>query len=127
MEATLALVVGALVTMSILLVLRRTLISIVVGLLLLGNGTNLLVFTMGRLVRAAPPLVDVGAAAPTEPFANPLPQAFVLTAIVINFGLMAFTLILMRRAHEVLGAVDPGALSIPDAAFARDEPAEEAP
>lgn len=116
MDGLVALVVGALVTMSILLVLRRTLISVVVGLLLLGNGTNLLVFTMGRLARAAPPLVEAGASAPVEPFANPLPQAFVLTAIVINFGLMAFSLILMRRAHEVLGSVDPSALRVPDSA-----------
>lgn len=122
MDGLIALVVGALVAMSILLVLRRTLFSVVVGLLLLGNGTNLLVFTMGRLARAAPPLVHAGASAPDEPFANPLPQAFVLTAIVINFGLMAFSLILMRRAYEVLGSVDPSALRAPDPAFS-EEPA----
>lgn len=114
METALACVVGVLVSMAMLLVLRRTLISLVIGLLLLGNAVNLLVITMGRLTRAAPALVPEGAHAPELPFANPLPQAFVLTAIVINFGLMAFSLVLMVRAHDVLGSVDPDALRGPE-------------
>lgn len=117
MENALAWIVGALVAMGVLLMLRRSIVSLVVGLLLLGNAVNLLVMAMGRLTRGAPPLVLADATTPPEPFANPLPQAFVLTAIVISFGLMAFSLVLMLRVHEALGSGDPDALRAPE-----DEP-----
>lgn len=114
MEVVLAYVVGALVTLAVLLLLRRSLVSVVVGLLVLGNAVNLLIMTMGRLTRAAPPLVEAGAVLPEEPFANPLPQAFVLTAIVINFGLLAFSLVLTASARAIAGTVDPHELAGPE-------------
>ncbi len=114
MEVALAGVVAFMVTMAMLMALRRTLVSLVIGLLVLGNAVNLLVMATGRLTREAPPLVPPGASAPELPFANPLPQAFVLTAIVINFGLMAFSLVLMLRSDDVLGSLDPDVLRGPE-------------
>jgi len=90
---------------SFYLLLRRSLLRFVIGLILLSNGVNLVLFTMGRLTRAEPPVIPKGAKVPPEPFANPLPQALILTAIVISFGLLAFTLVLVYRnfgANEVI-------------------------
>lgn len=106
METWLALVVGILFATGIYLVLRRNLLKLIFGLVLLSNAVNLLIFTVGRLVRASPALVPPGQTVPLEPFANPLPQALVLTAIVIGFGLVAFALVLLYRAYQSLGTVD---------------------
>jgi multicomponent Na+:H+ antiporter subunit C len=80
----------------------RDLVSIAVGLALLGSAVNLFVFAAGRLGQAAPPLVAAGAAAPLAAVANPVPQALVLTAIVIGFAFACFgiALALALAAHD---------------------------
>lgn len=110
MEALLALAFGALLAGGTYLLLARTLLRVAVGLLLLGNAANLAIFAAGRVLGRAPPVVEPGAAALAEGAANPLPQALVLTAIVISFGLTAFTLVLVHAAHRAYGTVDPDAL-----------------
>ena len=97
MEQITAIVSGAMIAGSFYLLMRRSLLRFVIGLIMLSNGVNLLIFTMGRLTRAVPPVIPKGAKVPPEPFANPLPQALILTAIVISFGLLAFTLVLVYR------------------------------
>jgi multicomponent Na+:H+ antiporter subunit C len=97
MEQVIAIVAGAMLAASFYLLMRRSLLRFVIGLILLSNGVNLVIFTMGRLTRAEPPVIPKGAKVPAEPFANPLPQALILTAIVISFGLLAFTLVLVSR------------------------------
>jgi len=97
MEQITAIVSGVMLAASFYLLMRRSLLRFVIGLILLSNGVNLLIFTMGRLTRAQPPVIPKGAKLPPEPFANPLPQALILTAIVISFGLLAFTLVLVYR------------------------------
>ena len=87
MELPLALVVGAIVAGGLYLVMQRNLLRFVFGLILLSGGVNLLLFTAGRPTRGAPPLVPEGAYAPVGAVANALPQALILTAIVIGFGL----------------------------------------
>ena len=106
MEALLALASGALYAAGIYLMLRRRLAQLIIGLGLLSNGTNLLIFTAGGLTRGRPPVVPEGAAALEEPYADPVPQALVLTAIVIGFGLLAFSLVLAHRVHETVGTDD---------------------
>ena len=106
METVLALVIGALYATGFYLLVRRSVIKMVLGLSLLANGANLLIFTMGRLVRGRPPYVPVGATQPALPFADPIPQALILTAIVIGFGLQAFALVLIRRTYLVVGSDD---------------------
>jgi multicomponent Na+:H+ antiporter subunit C len=106
MEILLALVIGGLFAAGVYMLLRRSLVKLVVGLILLGHGANLLIFLMGRLTPGQVPLVPAGATQPVEPFADPLPQALVLTAIVIGFGLQAFALVLVRRLYQAVRTDD---------------------
>jgi multicomponent Na+:H+ antiporter subunit C len=103
MELLVALVVGGLYAGGIFLLLRPSPMKLVIGLAMLSNAVNLLIFVAGGLVRGQPPLVQTGALRPAEPFADPLTQALILTAIVIAFAVLAFTLVLFRRAAETLG------------------------
>ncbi len=105
MEILLALAAGALYAAGIYLMLRRRLAQLIIGLGLLSNGTNLLIFTAGGLTRGRPPVVPAGEAL-TQPYADPVPQALVLTAIVIGFGLLAFSLVLAHRVHAAGGTDD---------------------
>jgi multicomponent Na+:H+ antiporter subunit C len=91
--------------------LRRRLAQLIVGLGLLSNGTNLLIFTAGGLTRARPPIIPEGQTAMTAAFADPVPQSLVLTAIVIGFGVLAFSLVLAHRVHAMTGSDDIDHLS----------------
>jgi multicomponent Na+:H+ antiporter subunit C len=84
---------------------------LVLGLVLLSHGANLLIFTAGGLTRAQPPVVPPGATTPPVPAADPLPQALILTAIVISFGVLAFALVLFHRAYQTIGTDDPDELA----------------
>ena len=106
MEVLLALTSGVLYAAGIYLMLRRRLAQLIIGLGLLSNGTNLLIFSAGGLTRARPPVVPQGAATLVGPYADPVPQALVLTAIVIGFGLLAFSLVLAHRVHVTVGTDD---------------------
>lgn len=106
MTVALAVVIGGLYAAALYLMLRRSMARLIVGLALLTNATNLLIFVTGGLTRAAPALVPEGASAPVPPVADPLPQALILTAIVIGFGLLAFTMVLALRAYRVTGSDD---------------------
>ena len=114
METVLALVIGALYAAGFYLMVRRSVIKMVLGLSLLGQGANLLIFAMGRLVRGRPPYIPEGATAPAIPFADPIPQALIPTAIVIGFGLQAFALVLVRRAYLVIGSDDMDKMTTSD-------------
>jgi multicomponent Na+:H+ antiporter subunit C len=105
-EVVLALASGVLYAAGIYLMLRRRLAQLIIGLGLLSNGTNLLIFTAGGLTRAQPPVVPDGAQSLVEPYADPVPQALVLTAIVIGFGLLAFSVVLAHRVHATVGTDD---------------------
>lgn len=111
MEVPLALAVGAIVAGALYLILQRNLLRFVFGLILLSGGVNLLLFTAGRPTRGAPPLIPDGAYAPVAAAANALPQALILTAIVIGFGLTSFALVLLLRAYERLGTLATDALT----------------
>src|SRR5574338_1140117 len=106
MEGVLALVAGVLYAAGIYLMLRRRLAQLIIGLGLLSNGTNLLIFTAGGLTRGHPPVVPADATQLAPPYADPVPQALVLTAIVIGFGLLAFSLVLAHRVHATVGTDD---------------------
>jgi multicomponent Na+:H+ antiporter subunit C len=106
MEGLLALASGVLYAAGIYMMLRRRLAQLIIGLGLLSNGTNLLIFTAGGLTRARPPVVPEGAEVLEQPYADPVPQALVLTAIVIGFGLLAFSLVLTDRVHDTAATDD---------------------
>jgi multicomponent Na+:H+ antiporter subunit C len=96
MIATIALVVFVTVTVGVYLTLSRDLFRVVLGVAMVGSAANLVLFAAGRLGPTAPAVVPVGQAALADA-ANPLPQALVLTAIVIGFALVCFALVLMLR------------------------------
>ncbi len=106
MEVLMALASGVVYAAGIYLMLRRRLVQLIIGLGLLSNGTNLLIFTAGSLTRARPPVLPEGAERLVSPYADPVPQALVLTAIVIGFGLLAFSLVLAHRVHAAGGTDD---------------------
>ncbi len=106
METILALAVGGLYAAAIYMMLRRSIAKFIIGLVLLSHATHLLIFTIGRTVRGAPPLIAPEAEQLFAPFADPLPQALILTAIVISFGVQAFALVLVKRVYQTQGTGD---------------------
>jgi multicomponent Na+:H+ antiporter subunit C len=106
MDSALALLTGVFVAAGTYLLLSRALIRMLMGVLVLGNGINLLIFTAGRLARGAVPIVPPGLEQAVGPIANPLPQALILTAIVIGFAIFSFLLVLVYRAYQVLNCDD---------------------
>jgi multicomponent Na+:H+ antiporter subunit C len=106
MTLIMSLVIGALFTGGLYMILRRSLVRIIVGLLLLSNAINLMIFTTGQLTPGRPPLIPLDADQITPPFADPLPQALVLTAIVISFGVIAFAIVLIRQTYTMVGSDD---------------------
>lgn len=114
MESVFAVVVGVLYATGIYLMVRRSIVKTIFGLALLGNGANLLIFTVGRLTAGRPPYVPAGELAPLLPVADPLPQALILTAIVIGFGVQAFALVLIKRVYQTVGSDDVDAMTTTD-------------
>ncbi len=106
MALLLALLVGLLFGAAAYLMLGRNFVRYLFGLVLLGTAANLLLFVVGGLTPAEPAIVPEGLEGPDEVLANALPQALILTAIVISFALLAFALVLSVRAYRDLGTVD---------------------
>ncbi len=99
MNLLVAIVVAALVGGGVFLVLRTRVFSVILGLMLLGYGVNLFLLATGRLRTLVPPILIEGITA----YADPLPQALVLTAIVIGFGMTAFLVALALRERHLTG------------------------
>ncbi|WP_419886907.1 Na(+)/H(+) antiporter subunit C [Neobacillus niacini] len=99
MEILMAIVIGILFTTATYLMLSKSLLRIIVGTGLLSHGAHLLILTMGGLKRGSAPILGGNA----ESYTDPLPQALILTAIVISFGVTAFFLVLAYRAYQELG------------------------
>lgn len=111
-ETWLALVVGVLYAAGVYMMLRRSVVKLLVGIALLSHAANLLVFSAAGVVRGRAPVLDAaGVAAPGT--ADPLPQALVLTAIVIGFGVLAFAIALLHRAHQETATDDVDRLEAP--------------
>ncbi len=98
MEALIALAIGTLTGCGVYLVLRARSFPVVLGLTLLSYAVNLFLFATGRLVIGQPPVIGASGV-----YTDPLPQALVLTAIVIGFGMTAFVIMLSLRARAELG------------------------
>lgn len=101
MELVLALGVGVVAACGVYLLLRARTFSVVLGLSLISYATNLFLFGVGRITVGAPPIYDASAGAVA--YADPIPQALVLTAIVIGFAMTAFVVVLALVAHRRLG------------------------
>lgn len=106
MQIELAIIVGMLFSVGVYMILRRNLIKLIIGLVFISHAANLMIFTAAGIQRGNPPLIDEGQKLPLAPFADPLPQALILTAIVISFGVTAFTVVLFQRVYQSLGTDD---------------------
>ena len=105
METPLILLDGFFFAAAIYLMLSRHIVRILIGVALLGNAVNLLLFVAGRVTREVPPVIASGDTLPAGA-ANPLPQALILTAIVISFSFFAFLMVLGYRAWQALETDD---------------------
>jgi len=106
MQTLCAVLAGIMVAAAVYLILDRNLIRFIFGLVLAGNAINLLIFATGRLASRRPPLIPDTMTVGPALFANALPQALILTAIVIGFALLSFVFILFYRAYQALGTVE---------------------
>lgn len=112
MEIAVIALIGVFLAVAIFLLLSRSLIRMLLGLAILGNGVNLLILVCGRLTRIIPPIVPERLTTPAGPVANPLPQALILTAIVIGFAMFTFLLVLVYRAYQTIGTDDTDAMRL---------------
>ncbi|WP_119677931.1 Na+/H+ antiporter subunit C [Indioceanicola profundi] len=106
METILAITVGVLVAGSVYMLMSPNVLRMVFGVILISNAVNLAIFLLGGLSLGEPPLIAAHDKVLAVPYSNPLPQALILTAIVIGFGLLAFALVLVYRAYQELGTLD---------------------
>lgn len=105
MEILLSILTGILYTVGVYLILRRSILKFIIGIIFISNATNLLVFISAGIVAGSPVFVNENTKGDSI-ITDPLPQALVLTAIVIGFGLVVFTLALKYKFFSVTGTDD---------------------
>lgn len=103
MEIVFALAIGVLTTCGVWLLLRPRTFQVIMGLALLSYAVNLFIFGMGRLVSDRPPIIRGANAPDPSLYADPVPQALVLTAIVIGFATTALFLVVMIASRGLTG------------------------
>lgn len=106
MENLLPIAIGILFGCGSYLVMRRNIVRVLLGIMLISQAANLLIFAGAGLTRSRPPIIPDGAVTLVAPYADPLPQALVLTAIVIGFAVLVFAISLVLRAYEKTGSDD---------------------
>ncbi|PKP02959.1 MAG: Na+/H+ antiporter subunit C [Bacteroidetes bacterium HGW-Bacteroidetes-9] len=106
METLLAFVIGLLYAAGVYLLLRRSIVKLILGIMFLSHATNLLIFVAGGLHKGQPQFTADGVNAVVFNPTDPLPQALILTAIVIGFGITAFFLALIYRFYQATGTED---------------------
>lgn len=112
MALAVAIIVGVLFAGGIYLLLERNLFEILLGIALLSHGTNVLLISMSGWDRDnLPPILEEGITDPAM-YVDPLPQALILTAIVIGFALLSFLMVLAARTYEATGTLE--ATEMPD-------------
>lgn len=100
MEVALAGLIALFFAVAVYLLLSKSIIRMLLGVTVIGNAINLTIFTIGRLTPEIPPIIGPGQYVPLEGSANPLPQALILTAIVIGFGTTALLLVVAIKAYQ---------------------------
>ncbi|WAC25725.1 Na+/H+ antiporter subunit C [Ancylobacter sp. SL191] len=103
MEMILALGIGIFAASGVWLILRPRTYQVIIGLSLISYGVNLFIFSMGRVKLDAPPILTKGGVGDPAALADPLPQALVLTAIVIGFAMTALFLVVLLAARGRTG------------------------
>lgn len=113
MELVLVILIGILYAAGVFMILRRSMVKLLLGILLLGNATNLLIFLLGNLKKGKPPVIPPSLKMFKDVYADPIPQALILTAIVISFGLTAFAIVLLKRVYVLVDSDDLDDLNTP--------------
>lgn len=103
MELILSLAIGVLAGSGVWLLLRPRTFQVIMGLSLMSYAVNLFIFGMGRVRLGVPPVIDIELPAEASQYADPLPQALVLTAIVIGFATLALFLVVLLAARGLSG------------------------
>lgn len=106
MDLWLSILAGTLVAGGSYLMMSGAMLRFLLGLVLISNAVNLIIFVTGRMTYAGAPFISKAIGVLESDAANPVPQALILTAIVIGFGLFAFTLALALRAYTEMGTDD---------------------
>ncbi|GGC52968.1 cation:proton antiporter [Pedobacter quisquiliarum] len=114
MELLLVLLIGVLYSAGVYLILRRSMVRLLLGIMLLGNATNLLIFLFGNITKGKPPIIKADLKVFEEIYADPVPQALILTAIVISFGLTSFAIVLLKRVYALINSDDLDDLNTPE-------------
>lgn len=114
MELLLIILLGLLYAAGVYLILRRSMVKLLFGILLLGSGTNLLIFLLGGITKGKPPVIAEDAKLLQDIFADPVPQALILTAIVISFAMIAFAIVLLKRVYALVNSDDLDDLNTPE-------------
>ncbi|SFB92356.1 multicomponent Na+:H+ antiporter subunit C [Parapedobacter composti] len=114
MELVFVILIGVLYAGGIFMLLRRSMVRLLIGIALLGNGANLLIFLLGGITKGKPPVIGDAARVFTDIYADPIPQALILTAIVISFGLQAFAIVLLKRVYVLVNSDDLDDLNTPE-------------
>ncbi len=103
MELILSMAIGVLAGSGVWLLLRPRTFQVIIGLSLISYAVNLFIFSMGRVTLGAPPVIDTELSVNMINYADPLPQALVLTAIVIAFATTALFLVVLLAARGMTG------------------------
>ncbi len=106
MEIVIPLLAAVLTTFGVYLMMNTNMVKFLFGLILFSNAANVIIFSAGRLTVGHPPFIPKGHEVPLTDVANALPQALILTALVIGFGLLSFALVLAYRAYQEIGTLD---------------------
>ena len=122
MEFAMASAIGVLTAVGVYLILRARTFDMILGMTFLSYATNLLIFSSGRLAQGKPPVLREGVAAELGNYTDPLPQALVLTAIVIAFAMTAVSIVLAMRNRG-----DNGSDHVDASADEQEEVADQAP
>ncbi|WP_226656767.1 Na(+)/H(+) antiporter subunit C [Pseudalkalibacillus hwajinpoensis] len=99
MEIIMSVLAGMLFTAGVYMILQKQILKIIIGTALLSHGAHLFIITMGKLNRGKPPILSEGVTS----YVDPLPQALILTSIVISFGVTSFLLVLAYRTYQTNG------------------------
>lgn len=114
MDVVYSIITGLLYSVGVYLLLHRGMVKMVLGIMVLGYATNLFIFLTARITKGLPAIIPVNSEVITGVSADPVPQALILTAIVIGFGIQAFAIVLIRRVFLVTRTSDMDTLNSTD-------------
>lgn len=106
MEIVLPILTGFLYAVGFYFLLHRSFIKLIIGIIIFAHASNLFVFVAGGIMRGGSPFINEGAQVVSSQTADPLPQAMILTAIVIGLGIQAFAIVLLKRVYYVVKSSD---------------------